>query len=199
MPKLSLTDFIDVVSKSGSPKATKVKQLKNRDAYSPATDFYKPFREALISLHREGGDRKVLDSMVLKLSDAKKITNYPDLVNGYKKWWGRKNLTWFTPPRGTYENSGIEIGINPELGLEVDGKRLIVKLYNKADPITQFRIDMIPLLMEIVLRDKCQESDAVALLDVRKGKLHFLSVNIATSKFALDAELAYVASLWPHV
>lgn len=199
MPKLSLTDFIDVVSKSGSPKVTKVKQLKNRDVYSPATDFYKPFREGLIALHTHGKDRSALDSVILKLSDTKKIANYPELVEGYKKWWGKKTISWFAPPRGVYSNSGIDVAINPELGLVIDGKRVIVKLYNKSDPVTQFRIDMVPLLMEIVLREKCQEGDVVALLDVRKGKLHYLTVNVATSKFGLDAELAYIASLWPNV
>jgi hypothetical protein len=199
MPKLSLTDFIDVVSKSGSPKVTKVKQIKNRPAYQPASDFYKPFREGLISLHSAGKDRASLDQIVPKLQDEKKITNYPDLVDGYKKWWGKKTITWFDPPRGTYSSSGIDISINPELGLVIDGKRVLVKLYNKSEAVNQYRTDLVPLLMEVVLRPVCQEGDAVALLDVRKGKLHYLSVNVGTAKFGLDAELAYIANLWPNV
>jgi hypothetical protein len=199
MPKISLTDFVDVVSKSGSPKATKVKQIKNRPAYQPATDFYKPFRESLISLHGSGKDKNALDNIVTKLSDVKKVANYPELVNGYKKWWGKKSIGWFDPPRGAYTSSGIDIAVNPELGLIIDGKRVVIKLYNKADPITQFRVDMIPLLMELVLRNSCAPDDAVALLDVRKGKLHYLSVNVSTAKFVLDAELAYIAAIWPHL
>lgn len=199
MPKISLTDFVDVVSKSGSPKQTKVKQIKNRPAYQPATDFYKPFREGLISLHATGQDRSSLDNIVPKLSDLKKVANYPELIYGYKKWWGKKSIGWFDPPRGTYSSSGIDIAVNPELGLIIDGKRVVVKLYNKAEPITQFRIDMVPLLMELVLRNSCEPDDAVALLDVRKGKLHYLSVNPAVAKLGLDAELAYIAALWPHL
>jgi hypothetical protein len=199
VPKLSLTDFVDVVSKSGSPKITKVKQIKNRSSYQPATDFYKPFREGLIQLHSAGKDRASLDQIVPKLSDDKKIANYPELVEGYKKWWGKKNIAWFDPPRGTYSSSGIDISINPELGLKIDGKRVLVKLYNKAEPINQYRTDLVPLLMEVVLRPACQAGDAVALLDVRKGKLHYLSVNAATAKYGLDAELAYIANLWPNV
>jgi hypothetical protein len=199
LPKLTLTDFIDVVSKAGSPKTTKVKQIKNRPAYQPATDFYKPFREGLIKLHSTGKDRTALDSIVPGLLDVKKITNYPDLVDGYKKWWGKKNIDWFVPPRGSYSHNGVDIAVNPELGLVVDGKRVVVKLYNKAEPVNKYRIDMVPLLMEITLRGDSQPDDAMALLDVRKGKLHYLSVNPGSAKPGVDAELAYIASLWPHV
>ena len=199
MPKISLTDFVDVVSKSGSPKQTKVKQIKNRPPYQPATDFYKPFREGLVGLHAAGKDRASLDNIIPKLSDLKKVANYPELIDGYKKWWGKKSISWFDPPRGTYSSSDIDVAVNPELGLVVDGKRIVIKLYNKAEPITKFRVDMVPLLMELVLRSSCQPSDAVALLDVRKGKLHYLSVNPDTAKIGLDAELAYIAALWPHL
>jgi hypothetical protein len=199
MPKLSLTDFVDVVSKAGSPKITKVKQIKNRPPYQPATDFYKAFREGLINLHATGKDRSSLDLIVPKLSDLKKVTNYPELIDGYKKWWGKKSIGWFNPPRGTYTSSGFDIAVNPELGLIIDGKRVVVKLYNKAEPVNKYLIDMVPLLMELVLRASCEPADAVALLDVRKGKLHYLSVNPATAKFGLDAEMAYIANLWPNL
>jgi len=199
MPKISLTDFVDVVSKSGSPKQTKVKQIKNRPSYHPATDFYKPFREGLVGLHVAGKDRSYLDNIIPQLSDLKKVANYPELIDGYKKWWGKKVIGWFDPPRGTYTNSGVDIAVNPELGLIIDGKRVVIKLYNKAEPITQFRIDMVPLLMELVLRGSCEPDDKVALLDVRKGKLHYLSVNPVIAKPGLDAELAYIAALWPHL
>jgi hypothetical protein len=45
MIRVSLTDFVDIVSKSGTPKATKVAQVKKRGRYEPAVDFYKPLRE----------------------------------------------------------------------------------------------------------------------------------------------------------
>lgn len=199
MPKLSLTDFVDVVSKAGSPKITKVKQIKHRPAYQPATDFYKPFRHGLVNLHVNGKDRSELDLIVSSLSDIKKAANYSDLIEGYKKWWGKKSIGWFDPPRGVYTSSGVDIAVNPELGLIIDGQRVVVKLYNKADPITKYQIDMVPLLMELVLRDSCEPTDLVALLDVRKGKLHYLSVNPDTARFGLDAEMAYIANLWPNL
>ena len=89
--------------------------------------------------------------------------------------------------------------VNPELGLTIDGKRIVIKLYFKADEITKARIELVPVLMEVVLRANCQEGDLVALLDVRKAKLYYLGVSTGPAIGMLNAELAYVAALWPSV
>ena len=39
MAEISLTDFVDFVIKSGSPKLTKVKSAKTRPDYDPKTDY----------------------------------------------------------------------------------------------------------------------------------------------------------------
>ena len=49
MIKISLTDFVDIASKSGTPKATKVAQVKARPDYEPKFDFYRPIREKKMS------------------------------------------------------------------------------------------------------------------------------------------------------
>lgn len=86
MPQISLTDFIDVVTKSGRPKATKVRQVKERPEYEPAFDFYKAFREHLADLHRTGGTKADVAKVLDKLNDPKKIKAYPTLAAAYKKW-----------------------------------------------------------------------------------------------------------------
>lgn len=199
MPNLSLTDLVDVVSKAGTPKATKVSETKNRRPYQPATDFYKPFRDGLINLHQAGNDKTALGDLQKSLTDPKKITNYPDAIDGYRKWWGKKNLTWFEPPRNLYGHAGIDVAINPELGLVVNGNRHVIKLYLKADPLTKLRVDLITVLMEVALRPKCQADDPLALLDVRQGKLFTVSAPLKSTKAVVDAELAYIAALWPSV
>ena len=199
MPNLSLTDLVDVVSRAGTPKATKVAEIKNRKPYQPATDFYKPLREGLVEIHQAGKDKKALTSLQKSLTDPKKIANYPVAIEGYRKWWGKKEITWFDPPRNTYGHAGIDIAINPELGLIVDGTRYVIKLYLKADALTKLRVDLITVLMEVSLRSKCQNSDVLALLDVRRSKLFTVSIAIKPAKAVVDAELAYIAALWPSV
>ncbi|CAN7436511.1 hypothetical protein [Acidovorax sp. Leaf78] len=196
---ISLTDLVDIVSKSGSPKATKVNQIKNRKAYHPATDFYKPLRDGLIKIHKEGLERSFLVNIRSAIRDPKKVANYNNALNGYSKWWGKKNIFWFDPPKNTYGNSGVDVSINPELGLVIDDQRYIIKLYLKDEPLSKLRIDLATVLMEVALRDLCKEGDIIGVLDVRQGKFFRVTAPIAQTKSMVDAELAYVASLWPNI
>jgi hypothetical protein len=199
MPRLSLTDLVDIVSKAGSPKATKVKQVKNRQDYNPATDFYKPLRERLVALHQAGKPKGELDSILHGLTDQKKISTYPSLIEGYRKWWGTKALAWYQPPGATYSHSGIDVSVNPELGLTINGVPHVVKLYLKDDDVNKSKMDLITALMEHCLRAKVGPAPIMSVLDVRGSRLYTLGANAANQRAIIDAELSYVAALWPNV
>jgi hypothetical protein len=199
VPQISLTDLVDIVSRSGSPKATKVAQVKARPDYEPAFDFYKSLRDRIIDIHRAGEPRAALTTFMGSVTDPKKRKNYPTAVSGYKKWWGQKTLEWFTPLRTTYTQSGVDVIINPELGLDINGRRHLVKLYFKNDSLSVLRIDIITRLMENRLRPLCQQNEVMAVLDVRNAKLFPFRSAATASMAMIDAELAYIASLWPQV
>ena len=196
MPQISLTDFVDIVSKAGRPKATKVAQVKERPEYAPALDFYKPLRDHIVEVHRKGEDKNLISNVLTDLTDIKKIRNYPELVTGYKKWWGRKNLEWFNPPRDVYAHNGFEVIINPELGLVVNGERHVIKLYFKSDALSSLRIELITNLMEHQLRQKVIATDKFSILDVRNAKLFSVTGNSTASLPLINAEIAYIASIW---
>lgn len=198
MPQISLTDFVDIVSTSGTPKFTKVKEVKNRPPYAPAADFYKILRDRIIEIHQRGLDYKDLQSLVKSLSDRKKVNNYPVLINGYRKWCGRKELKWFTPPQGLWSAHGIDVRVNPELGLEINGKFHLVKLYFKADKLSKTRTDIITHLMESCLGAQSPDT-TMGILDIRNSKLLCPTVPIPGLSVALDGELAYIAALWEQV
>lgn len=199
MPRISLTDLVDVVSKAGSPKATKVRQIKNRQEYSPATDFYRPFREKLVALHESNSPKNTLLNICSGLTDIKKIKAYPDIVEGYRKWWGNKNLNWFQPPSVLYSHLGMDVSVNPELGLSINGEQHVIKLYLKDDEVNKAKMDLITALMEHCLRPKVTARTMVGVLDVRGAKLYTLGTSAAAQKAIIDAELAYIAALWPCV
>jgi len=198
VPQISLTDLVDIVSKSGTAKATKVAQVKARPDYEPAFDFYKALRDRIVEIHRAGDPRSVLTSFMASVTDHKKRVNYPNAMDGYKKWWGQKTLRWFSPPRVIYEQHGVEVIVNPELGLDINGTRHLVKLYFKTDRLSKLRVDIITRLMESTLRPQCRNDEVVAVLDVRQAKL-FPFHGAAASMAMINAELAYIANLRPSV
>jgi hypothetical protein len=197
MPRISLSDFVDVVSRSGSPKATKVREIKNRSPYLPATDFYKPFRDGLVDLHRKAQGKSSLTALASP-NDLKKAASYAALVDGYRKWWGRKDLVWFEPSREIYEAHGVEIVVNPTLGLAVNGVPHLIRLHLKADKLTKMRADLIGALMLSTL-ETASPGAAMAVLDVRNSKLFAAGNGPDGVDAMVNAELAYIASLWPKV
>src|SRR5206468_586339 len=115
-------------------------------------------------IHRVGNPRSALTAFMAEVTDPKKRKNYPRAVNGYKKWWGQKTLGWFAPQRTVYTQHNVDVIINPELGLDINGTRHLVKLYFKEDSLSRLRIDIITRLMENRLRPLCQQNDVMAVL-----------------------------------
>ena len=170
--KITLTEFVDFVTRSGTPKLTVVRQAKKRHAvgYSPQMDFYKPLRERLVALHKNEQAKASLDDLLGQLTDKKKRAAYPELIEGYKRFLGRKNLRWFNPPHGVWECAGLTVSIRPELGLIMGGTQHVVKLYFKSEKPSKLRMDTILQLMEAVLGEKGGPYK-FGVLDVRNARL----------------------------
>lgn len=196
MPSLSLTDFVSIVSASGTPKGTKVRQVKNRPPYTPAVDFYKPFRDHVINLHRQDLSRRHIRDILPRLVDAKKAKNYPPLVDGYSRWLGRKRTTWFDPVTANWSAHSVDVRVNPELGLEINGVPHLIKLHLKAESLAKNRTDIILYLMDLTLSASSPQGTVMSVLDVRSRRLIAATIAIPGLAAMLDAELAYIDTLW---
>lgn len=128
--QISLTDFIDFVSKVGTTKFTKVKEVKNREPYHPAFDFWKPLREKIIEIHENGKNKNLLDEVLKDLTDKNKIGLYPHLIAQYKSFLGRKKTEWISPPFVDWKTGDLRIKINPEIGLFINDKPYITLKQN---------------------------------------------------------------------
>lgn len=197
MAHISLTDFVDVVAASGTPKATKVRHIKNRPDYSPASDFYKRIRKTIVEAHEEAHPKAFLETALRGLTDPKKVTAYPVIVAAYKKWWGRKTIGWIGSANQIYSNNGVEISVNPEMGVEINGVPHYVKLYFKTDRLSKDKGTIITHLMATALSEDCPAGTMMSVLDIRRSKLISLSETIPELSAIVDAELAYMAALWP--
>jgi hypothetical protein len=199
MAEVSMTCFVDFVSKAGTPKFTVVKEWKNKDDYHPATDFYKAVRDGIVEMHKKGKLASHLTGLLSGLKDQKKITAYPPVVQGYKKWMGKKSLTWFTPPVDTWSHAGLDVKVNPEVGLEVNGVPHLLKLYFKAEPLTKNRIDLITHMMSATVGSKCPAGCVMGVFDIRNAKVITPTVPIPTLNIQLKGEAAYWMTIWPSV
>ncbi len=168
---ISLTDFVDFVAKSGTPRLTHVRQIKLRDKYDPRTDFWKALREGIVTFHQTQLSNKVeLDAIAAQSPDPKKRKTYPLAINGYKSFLGKKVIAWFKPTSDRWKEGNLQVRVNPELGLVIGGVRHHLKLYLKSVPLRKDKADMILLLLKQGLTTG-KPGDKYAILDVQRNKL----------------------------
>ncbi|MDD3321307.1 MAG: hypothetical protein PHS59_07675 [Paludibacter sp.] len=196
MIHISLTDFIDYVSKVGSSKFTLVNKIYLRDEYQPAFDFWKILREGIIEIHKKNEDKDNLDSILIGLTDKKKITRYPDLVNKYKTFLGKKVISWFDPPTHDWQKDDLTIKLNPELGLEINGVQYVIKLYFKSESLSQMKADIILLLMNTKLKKGVYKNVNFAVLDVGNKKLFEKTKLNETHIALLEGEALSFINIW---
>ncbi len=172
MITISLTQFVDFVSTAGTPKLRIVRIAKQQslEGYHPAKDFWKRLREFIVQMHADGRPKSAFDGFLKSLTDKKKQTAYPEAVNGYKKFLGRKKPTWFHPPKDVWTQGNLSVSLNPELGLDFEGTRHAIKLYFKMGQLSKKRADIITHLMHLVLKADTKDA-SFGVLDVRRSKL----------------------------
>lgn len=197
MPEISLTDFVDFVIKSGTPKLTKVREIKNRSDYEPAFDFWKQLRNGIQSFHKSGSTKKnELDDAVGMVADPKKMRRYAQALTGYKRFVGRKKIAWFDPPAEEWPHDDLIVRLNPELGLKIEGRPYVVKLYFKDESPTKHRLDVVLAMLSVVLGPKAQTGTTMAVLDVSKGKLITPTRTVPDVMVLAQAEAASFLQIW---
>lgn len=194
---VSLTDFVDFVSKSGRPKLTQVQNVKWRPKYHPQTDFWRPLREAIIDFHRTNQSQKaVLDGALAGITHKPKLTAYPVALAGYKKFLGKKTIQALPEVRGSWNQGNLNVIVNPELSLSIQGTAHVVKLYFKAEPLSMKNAELILLMMADSLGGKVAPGTVMSLLDVQRGKLFSTTGVDVVLKPLLQGEAASFETMW---
>jgi hypothetical protein len=194
MDKISLTYFVDFVLKAGTPKLTGVREFKEQkdELY---TDFYRQVREAIVDMHRSGKSTSVLDVFLAAQHDERRRRIYPSIVNGYRKFLASGKMTWFEPPVSTYSLGDLEINVNPELGLVIDGTPHVIKMYFRGEQLSSKRISVILSLLMNGLAEGAPGS-VFAVLDVRNAKIHTFKIPNPRLNLLLRGEAASFATIY---
>ena len=172
MIEISLAEFVDFVTKAGSPKLTVVRKVRQEHAagYDPAKDFYKKLRDGIVKHHQLGKSPTSLDALAAGVTDKNKVKAYPIIIQGYKRFLGRRAVTWFAPPKKTWTHGGLAVRVNPELGLVLDSQPHLIKMYWKQKQLRKLEVPTIMHLLQLVLASK-KDPNTLGLLDVRRGRL----------------------------
>jgi hypothetical protein len=194
---VSLSDFADFILKAGPARLTAVKNLLENMEYHPAKDFWKPLRERIVRFHADSiADKAFLDAVVLDVTDQKKKTKYPEAIRGYRKFLGRNQTQYFEPSRDVWHCSGLAVRINPELGLDLNGNKILLKLYFRNQPLTKPKVSLVLALMRIGLINPEAQKCRMGLLDVCKGKLYLEEDSPDDLRLLLEAEAGSFVHLW---
>ncbi|MBH3328095.1 hypothetical protein I5L56_00525 [Pseudomonas oryzihabitans] len=198
MPRLSLAEVVDVISRAADQKRTKISQVKKKTGYAPQFDFYKPLRECVVRSHKSGDVEMSLKSLVCNLTDVNKKNNYPKAIKGYLRWYKKLMPSWTSTETYIYKFLDVEVNVNPEMGILIDDKPCLVKLYFKDEQLSKLHINVYNALM----RKAFGENRDVAVLDVRRAKLHISTLSDAEMEKYLDmidAEFSYISAMWDKV
>jgi len=197
MDRISLTYFVDFVLASGTPKLRGVRDYKERKD-DLCSDFYRPIREAVVNMHRQGLSVLTFDDVCRNETDETRKKHYPRVVAGYRAFLAEGAKNFFEPPRTSLSLGALEVDINPELGLIIDGKKHLVKLYFRNDPLTSKRT---ALVLALLSRGLCEANPEFvpAVLDVRSAKLHTSATTSPRIDLLLRGEAASFAAMYAAV
>jgi hypothetical protein len=197
MDRISLTYFVDFILASGTPKLRGVRDYKGRKD-ELCSDFYRPIRAAIVQMHRQSSSVSTLDDVCRNETDETRKKHYPRVIAGYRTFLAQGVKNFFEPPRAGLALGPLEVDVNPELGLVIDGKKHLVKLYFRNDPLTPRRT---ALVLALLSRGLCESHpDFVpAILDVRSAKLHTSAMTSPRIDLLLRGEAASFATIYAAV
>lgn len=192
---VSLITFMDYVG-AANP-TTKVSVVKRaKEFYEDDTPyemraFWEPFKRAAVEDLKNGSDR--LSSVVAGATDRRR-TSYDVARRGLRTWLDSASVEFGSQPKKSiWRAGGLEVSCNPEVGLRIDGRPTIVKLYPKQEKLAVRKVEPALALLQ---RTHGGDDRDVAVLDVRRSRLHTLTREIPGIDALLAAEAAAFLVMW---
>lgn len=170
MIAISLTDFVDFISTSGTTRLVCVRDIANRGEYHPSKDFYKQVREIIIENCRAAATADDLTAAIATIRNPAKAPRHSAALRGMAGFMRRRRTRdWFEPPSGEWIHRDLRVRVNPEAGFVIDGKPHTLKLYFKDDPIARREASVVNYLMRAALT--CDKSMRFGVVDVPRSRM----------------------------
>lgn len=196
-PRITLTTFVDFLVAPSSSRLRIVREAKGMylQDYEPYTDYWKQLRERIVEMHENGESPRVLDQFLASLRNGHKFENYSNCITAYRKWLGRKNAKWIGTATVDWKGPGLVVRVNPELGLELNGNRHLIKLYFRAEKLSAFRAQSTLGLLSLAMPQN-DGARVPGILDVRNGKLHSATSSREDIAQTLEVEAIAFREFW---
>lgn len=195
---VSLTQFFPFVLADSMSKRSELRSIKRaQGTYTPAVDYWRLLRLQVTAFHQfaPGSGPDALDTAI-ELAHPDREEHYRTAVAGYRKFLGRKKVEWIGQPRrGIWLCDELQVRINPELHLTINGEPHVVKLYLKADP--KWALNQRTANPMAYLLDHCHgHLGRPLVIDVMRGRAYGLTRQNLDYESMLRAQAAAFLSLW---
>lgn len=199
--RVSMTEFVNFINTSGMPKMTIVANAKARHEEMEGNpyDYWKDFKEEVRAQLKKQGTKDDLLELVERMREDVR-ENYNIMINGFLKFWKPTRMKWIKPVSKMASIGGVKLIVNPEIGIQWQGKTYMIKLFLKANEnLDKRHADIILALMEEELREKVGEGVQFAILDVRRGKLFTYTNDDPRLLILLKTEGREFAEMWREI
>lgn len=192
MMEVPLSTFLRFVSARGIAKVNKV--LESQQEYEPYTDFYKRLRERAIEA-LQTGDLAELRRLPIVVPDTRKVPSYQLCAQGLERLTKRHEMSVLRRVDPLPWHTGeLEVRVNPELVLKIDGETFLTKLYMGKEPLTKVAIQAFGYLVSQTHGKVVQAKPA--LLDLRRSRPRFPPTPDKRLEQLVQGEAASFIAMW---
>ena len=167
--------FANFVTEKPNKRKKYVNKIINKEPYAFKKDYYSVLRIKLISTIKKNKSLIELNQMLKKIN-PKKHNHYEVLIDQIQNFMQGVKYIWVEPPKNIIEYSGLQLKVNPEIGININGETLFIKMYFKQDQIENEKVNVMLKIMQDSIKEDYQNAK-VAILDVRRCELHKKDIN----------------------
>lgn len=167
--------FANFVTEKPNKRKKYVNKIISKEPYAFEKDYYSVLRIKLISTIKKNKSLIELNQMLKKIN-PKKHNHYEVLIDQIQNFMQGVKYIWVEPPKNIIEYSGLQLKVNPEIGININGETLFIKMYFKQDQIENEKVNVMLKIMQDSIKEDYQNAK-VAILDVRRCELHKKDIN----------------------
>lgn len=183
--------FANFVIEKPNKRKKYVNKIINKEPYAFEKDYYSILRTKLVSYIKKNKSLIELNQMLKKIN-PKKHDHYEILIDKIQNFMQGVKYTWIEPPKNIIEYSGLQVKVNPEIGIDINGETLFIKMYFKQPQISLEKVNIMLKIMQDSIKEDYPNAK-VAILDIRRCELYKKEAN---DEILIPYNLDQEAKIW---